>query len=636
MRMRAPLVAVLAVLALLVSEGAQGATAQTAGAPGARSDGGASADAGAPSDAGAQGAAAANAAAANSHVIAFGGAPEMEVSGGVPTAIGAAPNGSGVWTADAAGVVTAAGRTRHMGDTSGLALARPVVDLASTPSGRGYWLVAADGGLFTYGDARFGGSAAGLALASPIVAIEPTRDGRGYWMLGRDGGVFTYGTATYHGSLPQIGMPGPAVAMAASPTGRGYLIATADGGIFNFGDSMFAGSLYGRVDADDEVVDVAGHGDRYRLLTHEGRVVTFTPRRRVATRVQLPPNRRAVAFALDPVRDQGWVLATEHTPFTMAFSGDLLPHVSVVNVARDFGAASGWAYDFRPMFDQVRPLLSEADLAICHLETTLSVTDTDLSGYPRFRAPGELADAIAGAGYDGCSISSNHALDFGFDGVVTTLNQLDRVGVRHSGTARSHAEATTPTIYNVGGVRVGHLSFSYGFNGALVPPEAPWSANLIDPARILADAAATRQAGAQLVVVSLHWGAEYRSAPTSEQRALGQQLLASPDVDLIIGHHAHVVQPVQRIGDEFIVYGLGNFLSGQSAAPRRDGVVVLVDVEIRSGVPKVEAIRYQPTWVDRPNVIRVATPGGPLADSWARTKSVMEMLGIDPAVGPVS
>jgi len=631
MPLRAALVAVLAVLALVTGEGSERAAAHTGGTPvaGTGTDGVASAAA-------AQSAAAVRSAAANSYVIAFGGAPEMVVAGGAPTAIGAAPNGGGVWTAGPKGVVIAAGRTRHLGDTSGVALARPVVDLASTPTGRGYWLVAADGGLFSYGDARFAGSAAGLPLVAPIVDIEPTRDGRGYWMLGRDGGVFTFGTASYHGSLPQFGMPGPAVAMAASPTGRGYLIATADGGIFNFGDSMFAGSLHGQVEADDEVVDAAGHGDRYRLLTHKGRIVTFTSRRRLETRVQVPPDRSAVAFALDPVRDQGWVLATDHRPFTMAFSGDLLPHISVVNTARDFGTSTGWAYDFGPVFDEVRPLLSEADLAICHLETTLSVTNTDLHGYPRFRAPGELADGIAGAGYDGCSISSNHALDFGFDGVTTTLNQLDRVGVRHAGTARSHPEATTPTIYDVDGVRVGHLSYSYGFNGALVPPEAPWSANLIDPARILADAAVARQAGARLVVVSLHWGAEYRSAPTTDQRDLAQQLLASPDIDLLIGHHAHVVQPIQRIGDEFVVYGLGNFLSGQSSAPRRDGMIVLADVEVRAGVPHVVGIRYQPTWVDRPNVIRVARQGGPLGDSWARTKAVVEMLGIDPAVSPVS
>jgi Bacterial capsule synthesis protein PGA_cap len=569
-------------------------------------------------------------------VLPVGAAPPLTVPVGnaLPTAIGAAPDGGGAWLAAADGIVTAAGGAPHRGDTAGLHLAQPVVDLAVTVSGGGYWLAAADGGIFAFGDAAFRGGAATLPLVSPIVAIEPTPDGRGYWLLGGDGGVFTYGSARYHGSLPQIGVPGQAVAMVASPTGRGYLISTADGGVFNFGDSAFAGSLFGQMAPDDEVVDAAAHGDRYRLLTDRARVVTFTPRRRLDSTVRLPAEHHAVAFALDPLRDRGWVLSRYANPFTIAFSGDLLPHISVVNTARNYGLTTGWAYDFAPMFDEVRPLLSAADLAICHLETTLSVTDRDLSGYPLFRSPGELADAIRGAGYDGCSVASNHALDFGFDGVVTTLNQLDRAGVGHAGTARSAAEAATPTMYQVGGVRIAHLSFSYGFNGAAPPREAPWAANRIDRDRILADASAARRAGADLVVVSLHWGSEYRPAPTADQRTLGSELLASPDIDLLIGHHAHVVQPIERMGDEFVVYGLGNFLSGQSAPPRRDGVIVFVDVEMRPAGPRVERVRYQPTWVDRPNVIRVARPDGPLVASWQRTKAVVELLGTDPSIQP--
>jgi len=94
----------------------------------------------------------------------------------------------------------------------------------------------------------------------------------------------------------------------------------------------------------------------------------------------------------------------------------------------------------------------------------------------------------------------------------------------------------------------------------------PWLVNEIDAGTIAADAAAARAAGAEYVIVSLHWGTEYRTQPNSDQLTLAEALLASPDIDLLIGHHAHVVQPVDQIDGRFVVYGLGNFISNQSAA----------------------------------------------------------------------
>jgi poly-gamma-glutamate synthesis protein (capsule biosynthesis protein) len=567
----------------------------------------------------------------------FGGAPVFtwpdETALAAPL-VGLAPTaeGDGMWLASADGGVFTAGRAQYAGNVVGLDLAAPIVDIAAHPNG--YWLAGSDGGVFSHGRAGYYGGVTGVDLAGPIVDIEATADGDGYWLLGADGGVFAHGSARFAGSLPGLGIAGTAVGMAASPTGRGYLLATEDGGIFSFGDARFAGSLYGKLEPGDAIVDIDAHGDRYRLLTRYGRLVTFTPIRTSEVSVPLGDERQALALALDPTRDRGWVLnGGGYQTFSMAFTGDLLPHLSVVSTARDFGG--GAAYDFNPMFDEVRPILSEADLAICHLETTLSVTDQDLAGYPTFRAPGSLADAIAAAGYDGCSVSSNHVLDFGFPGVVDTLNQLDRVRVGHTGSARTPEEAATTRLYDVKGVRVAHLSYAYGFNGRPLPRDQPWAANLIDEARILADAAAARQRGADLVVLSLHWGAEYRPEPTSTQRSQAETLLRSPDIDLIIGHHAHVVQPIQRLGDEYVVYGLGNFLSGQNSPPRQDGVIVLADVDVVNGQPRVIGIRFQPTWVDRPNVIRVATSNGPLADSWNRTRSVVALLGVDPTVRPL-
>ena len=134
----------------------------------------------------------------------------------------------------------------------------------------------------------------------------------------------------------------------------------------------------------------------------------------------------------------------------MLASGDVLPHRSVQDRARAYGARSGRSYDFGPMFAAIRPLVSAADLAVCHLEAPLSPTGRHLSGYPRFNAPPQLAAAIRAAGYDACSVASNHAMDQGAQGVAGTLAVLDKAGLRHAGMARSPREAR-PRILTVRG-----------------------------------------------------------------------------------------------------------------------------------------------------------------------------------------
>jgi len=139
------------------------------------------------------------------------------------------------------------------------------------------------------------------------------------------------------------------------------------------------------------------------------------------------------------------------------------------------------------MVAAIRPLVSAADLAVCHLETPLSPTGRNLSGYPRFNAPPQLAAAIRAAGYDACSVASNHSMDQGVQGVAGTLAVLDKAGLRHAGNGRSTREAR-PRLLTVRGVRVALLSYTYGLNGFRLPRGRPWLVNLIRPGRILADA----------------------------------------------------------------------------------------------------------------------------------------------------
>jgi poly-gamma-glutamate synthesis protein (capsule biosynthesis protein) len=147
-------------------------------------------------------------------------------------------------------------------------------------------------------------------------------------------------------------------------------------------------------------------------------------------------------------------------------------------------------------------------------------------------------------------------------------------------------------------------------------------------------------------MVQLHWGQEYQSRPTAQQQELARALLASPDIDVIVGHHVHVLQPVERIGDKFVVYGVGNFLSNQNSqcCPRssQDGVIMTLHVEARDGRFVVNQVSYTPTWVERgPYLVRpvaagiddAATPPevrGALRESWARTVAAVGALGLGP------
>jgi poly-gamma-glutamate capsule biosynthesis protein CapA/YwtB (metallophosphatase superfamily) len=291
--------------------------------------------------------------------------------------------------------------------------------------------------------------------------------------------------------------------------------------------------------------------------------------------------------------------------FSLIASGDVLTHGAVLERARAYGRRVGQPYDFRPMFADLRPIVSGADLAVCHLEVPLSRTGKDISSWPAFNAPPQLAGALRWAGYDACSTASNHATDKGPQGIAATLAVMDRAGLRHAGTARNPSEANQHTILEVRGLRIGLLSYTYGLNSGPLPPGQRWLVKTIDPGRILTDARAARQAGAQFVVVLLHWGQEYRTTPTPAQRDLARRLLAAPEVDLVLGHHAHVVQPIQRVGGKWVAYGMGNSLSNQTPSccgpGAQDGVLVKVTVAEHAGRLGVRAVRYVPTWVEHPS-----------------------------------
>ena len=312
---------------------------------------------------------------------------------------------------------------------------------------------------------------------------------------------------------------------------------------------------------------------------------------------------------------------------TLLFTGDVLPHTPVVtSAARN---TDGQGHDFFPIFREVSPAVAAADWAVCHLEVTLGVPGVVSSSYPRLAAPAALADGLAGAGFDSCSTASNHSLDFGEAGVVSTIAALDQAGLAHTGTATGTAQVNG-ILYPLDELVVGHASYSYWFNGLNLPADQPWLANQIDPDRILEDAARLRRVGADFVVISLHWGVEYFAEPRQAEIDLAEQLMSSPDIDLIVGHHAHVIQPLDWIADELVAFGLGNFLSNQSRLASQDGVMLLVRLEPDRGTWKATESSAVPTWVDRRegHVIRSALAHPVLFGSAERTAAALGLAGV--------
>ena len=289
---------------------------------------------------------------------------------------------------------------------------------------------------------------------------------------------------------------------------------------------------------------------------------------------------------------------------TFAFTGDTLIHSPLWATAATNGEATDRPYDFRPMFADVRGPISGADYAICHLETLFAPPGVKLGTMPKYQVPTEVADALADAGYDRCSTASNHTMDGGVASIDHTVAALEAVGISQAGMARTPAEIE-PTVVEIKGLRFAHLSYTIHFNGMSLPAEEPWRSARVDIDRILEDAATARRLGARIVIVSMHWGNEGSSRPNPDQKEWSARLAESGLVDIVVGSHPHVLQPIEKIGNMWVLNSLGNFISAMPTgdkwpASTQDGAIVLVTVVENSsqGFDITKPV-VLPTWVDR-------------------------------------
>jgi poly-gamma-glutamate synthesis protein (capsule biosynthesis protein) len=255
------------------------------------------------------------------------------------------------------------------------------------------------------------------------------------------------------------------------------------------------------------------------------------------------------------------------------------------------------------MFSEVTSQIESSDLAICSLEGPIAPAGVPYSGSPRFASPAAIAQSIKDVGYDRCTIATNHSNDRGADGIRATIDAFDAVGLGHSGSGKDEA-GTTAEVFAVNGVRVAHLAYTFGVSGLQrLLTKSSTRVNILTASRVIADATEARVRGAEVVLVSLHWGVEYQSAITSSQSRLARQITASGQVDLIAGSHAHVLQPIKQVNGKWVLFGLGNHLSTQNALTigrpsAADGVLVTVRLtEQPGGGFAADRPVVTPTWV---------------------------------------
>lgn len=289
---------------------------------------------------------------------------------------------------------------------------------------------------------------------------------------------------------------------------------------------------------------------------------------------------------------------------TLAAAGDVLIHRTIYEDAR-----TRLNYDFRPIFETVRPYLEEADVTFANQESITGGTALGLSDYPAFNSPFETADALRDAGIDIVSMANNHTLDRGEQALRQAIRHWKRLGVEYAGASENQADRKRLRIVERNGLKLAFVAWTYGTNGISWPPGKPYLVHLLEQERTFRQEIAEAKKQADAVVASLHFGTEYARLPSEQQRKWAR-LAAAAGADVILGHHPHVLQPPEWIdngngGRTLVAYSLGNFLAAQKRpAPYvRIGGILKAELRKPSGASggkaavTVGGVRFLPTYI---------------------------------------
>ena len=262
------------------------------------------------------------------------------------------------------------------------------------------------------------------------------------------------------------------------------------------------------------------------------------------------------------------------TSLSLIMVGDCLIHGAIYDDAK----TTNGSYDFSKMLELVKPIIQSYDLAFYNQESILGGVELGLSSYPRFNAPKEVGDAFLDLGFNLVSLANNHTLDKGKEGIYSSLNYWqNKESVMTAGSYSSEENRITPNIMEKNGITYALLAYTTTTNGLNTFKDEPYLITVYDEELVKADIERLRDK-VDLLMVSMHWGEEYTHTPTEEQKEIAEYL-ASLNVDIVIGHHPHVVQPIDFIDDTMVIYSLGNFIASQCGINKLTGLMAGITVK---------------------------------------------------------
>lgn len=260
--------------------------------------------------------------------------------------------------------------------------------------------------------------------------------------------------------------------------------------------------------------------------------------------------------------------------------GDALIHGIVYETAHKYANYNG--YDFKPMLKYTKEIVKDYDLAYYNQETILGGVDLGLSTYPQFNSPYEVGDAFIDAGFNLVSLATNHTMDnYLRTGGKTITNSVNywknhKDQVLAAGSYLSFEDRDEVIVKEINGIKYGFLSYTTYTNGLIVPTGKEYLVNVYDKDLIKKEIERYRDK-VDLLMVAMHWGEEYMTYPVESQKNIAKYL-SSLGVDIIIGCHPHVIEPIEFIGDTLVIYSLGNFVSSQVGVERLTGLMASVDI----------------------------------------------------------
>ena len=295
----------------------------------------------------------------------------------------------------------------------------------------------------------------------------------------------------------------------------------------------------------------------------------------------------------------------EDITINMSVIGDIMCHNSNYNDAYNSDTDT---YDFSYVFQDIAKYFENDDITIGNLETTLAGKEIGYSSYPTFNTPEILATDLKELGLDVLATANNHSLDKGYVGIENTITELDNAGISHTGTYNSQESSEQYLVKDVNGINIAFLNYTYGTNGIAIPSGREYCVNLIDRDKIQSDLNNVKALGnVDLICVIIHWGTEYRLTPTDEQEELANFMFEN-GADIILGWHSHCLEPMEKrtitledgtTKDGFIVYSLGNFMSGQNKSYTRQSVILQLQITKNgeTGAITIDKIEYVPIYM---------------------------------------